>query len=1081
MANASGLDKHSTSNSENPTVNRSDSVNLQPSIELSPLRDLEQFRKRRKVDSIGSNRQSRRNIRIASDEDDQMTSQPLRSGRDLEHNVTEQVSPIEIESEEDSHDFAMDQAVVPSRRDPVRSATAPKEVPSKNSRISSTIQDQKLPVHRANCLETDLSLEYPESDQESIRFQGEAARVHASDKGIFSTTKTSGKHVQSPIGLARSPYSVQNEFIQRQMRIRQPASDPFELSEEEMQPLVLSPVMPHLKRIPKLPLKQHNIVDFTVHGYGPLNQDLKSSSILQLSDEGLRFFDKSRDRVEDKHAFLDYNIIRNWSWVEEVNTISVLLNKVNPKMSSKEIYISLTRDESSRMIRELQKDLKDVPKVMHRYDPNPSAERVKACRESHSRLVERMQPESRRKRSPHKTDELLLGTCKKEAEPILRTVAPEELYQYSQSDGQETTKICQDIYQSGILRKSPTSIPLPTGRNQRSRPGDERNLLVDDSTTEKVTKLVHSTRESLPSPDHLKSKPRTRSADKKADPVHSIDTRIKEALLVYPNIKGQNSVTLYNDDLDRLKPNEFLNDSIVEFYLRYNYDQMDAETRDNAHIFNTFFYHRLTQKRERGEPNSGYESVRKWTSKGKGVDLFSKRLVVIPINENLHWYLAVIVNLDKVVFGDDVKRKQEASFIRQIDSIEESGAGQESAKTSKLLSTENLLAELEDHESDDDKTATDQSGSGPKSKSPRINWSGKHNTYNASARRILKTPSRSLLGSAEAAIEVTEPGEVASQPAAVQDSLSLSEKISLEERQRLLANHVRTTQDSETTTLENLTIESSEDDGIKAATYSKKTKGKKPTKLFSKGGTHISEDVPTIIILDSLGSSHPSVHKKLKSYLVAEAKDKKDQILDASQFATCKADVPSQDNFSDCGLFLIQYADTLLRQPEIVKYLLNRVEFDSVESQQAHKKWFKNLFQIDRIPRRRAEMIQQILQLSEPYRQHAAAEKERRKLEKRAAKLLVEAGGRDETRTDQHDLDSSGSVVVEKTENIPISTKVIPAMSGLEKSGVDAVQEPSSLDHSVDHKSRHINTETFQKRLDRGDPHEDSIDPIDML
>lgn len=44
----------------------------------------------------------------------------------------------------------------------------------------------------------------------------------------------------------------------------------------------------------------------------------------------------------------------------------------------------------------------------------------------------------------------------------------------------------------------------------------------------------------------------------------------------------------------------------------------------------------------------GYETVRQWTRK---VDLFAKRYIVVPINENMHWYLAILCNMDQLVPG----------------------------------------------------------------------------------------------------------------------------------------------------------------------------------------------------------------------------------------------------------------------------------------------------------------------------------------------------------------------------------------------------------------------------------------------
>ncbi|OAQ27071.1 cysteine proteinase [Linnemannia elongata AG-77] len=61
---------------------------------------------------------------------------------------------------------------------------------------------------------------------------------------------------------------------------------------------------------------------------------------------------------------------------------------------------------------------------------------------------------------------------------------------------------------------------------------------------------------------------------------------------------------------------------------------------EQVYIFNTFFYQRLLSKPVKGATSS-YNSIKNWTAK---VDIFSKKYIIVPIHENLHWYLVVIVN-----------------------------------------------------------------------------------------------------------------------------------------------------------------------------------------------------------------------------------------------------------------------------------------------------------------------------------------------------------------------------------------------------------------------------------------------------
>lgn len=97
-------------------------------------------------------------------------------------------------------------------------------------------------------------------------------------------------------------------------------------------------------------------------------------------------------------------------------------------------------------------------------------------------------------------------------------------------------------------------------------------------------------------------------------------------------------------DLERLAPHEFLNDNIIGFYIRFLEDHLqrcNAEVAKRVYFFNSYFFARLTNS-PRGRRSINYEGVEKWT---RSVDLFSYDYIIIPINEDAHWYLAIICNL----------------------------------------------------------------------------------------------------------------------------------------------------------------------------------------------------------------------------------------------------------------------------------------------------------------------------------------------------------------------------------------------------------------------------------------------------
>jgi sentrin-specific protease 1 len=89
-----------------------------------------------------------------------------------------------------------------------------------------------------------------------------------------------------------------------------------------------------------------------------------------------------------------------------------------------------------------------------------------------------------------------------------------------------------------------------------------------------------------------------------------------------------------------LKPNTWLNDEIVNFYmclLQERDDQLSAASngaRKRSHYFNSFF---ITKLLENGTYN--YGNVKRWTKK---FDVFAMDRVFMPVNlSNTHWTLAV--------------------------------------------------------------------------------------------------------------------------------------------------------------------------------------------------------------------------------------------------------------------------------------------------------------------------------------------------------------------------------------------------------------------------------------------------------
>ncbi|KAG1766438.1 cysteine proteinase [Suillus occidentalis] len=119
------------------------------------------------------------------------------------------------------------------------------------------------------------------------------------------------------------------------------------------------------------------------------------------------------------------------------------------------------------------------------------------------------------------------------------------------------------------------------------------------------------------------------------------DTQV-HALLCKKGVISKVARESVNDrDLSRLLPGQWLNDEIINFYgamiLTRSESSRDPTAKRrmlDVHYFSTFFWPKLK--------NEGYEQGRlaKWTKK---IDIFSKDVILIPINHNnSHWTGAAI-------------------------------------------------------------------------------------------------------------------------------------------------------------------------------------------------------------------------------------------------------------------------------------------------------------------------------------------------------------------------------------------------------------------------------------------------------
>lgn len=369
---------------------------------------------------------------------------------------------------------------------------------------------------------------------------------------------------------------------------------------------------------------------------------------------------------------------------------------------------------------------------------------------------------------------------------------------------------------------------------------------------------------------------------------HNLASAWHSRPLVFPNsTPAEWKDLLEARDLERLDDGEYLNDNLIEFYLKYLKNQLEQsspETAKKVYFFNTFFFASLTRKGRRG---INYDAVQKWT---RSIDIFSYDYVVVPICESQHWYVAIICNLP-TLFKDrgigemlledseDEPRQtlQDNSFRDPFVELSAGSPDRGSVQTTALLVGESvsLIKEtetpIEQYPSRFDGLSLE-----PFLKSPEIEteYCAAQTTNGNSEFGT----SDQFLPDAQAAKQVVQNPE---QKEKDTTPTELGEKVSCR--------------------------------GFNMKAHIEKKKKRKPPP----SGPRIDPNIPLIITFDSLGLSHPQTNKALKDYLAAEGKAKRAIELNTSQLKGITAKkIPHQENYSDCGLFLLGYIAKFLEGPK---------------------------------------------------------------------------------------------------------------------------------------------------------------------
>jgi Ulp1 family protease len=93
-------------------------------------------------------------------------------------------------------------------------------------------------------------------------------------------------------------------------------------------------------------------------------------------------------------------------------------------------------------------------------------------------------------------------------------------------------------------------------------------------------------------------------------------------------------VSISTSDHNQLDDGKWLNDNLLDMFMCWIV-RKPTTSKSKVHVFSTHFYSTLRDE--------GVNTVSCWTTR-KGIDVFSKKYIFIPIHSDQHWSLFVVLN-----------------------------------------------------------------------------------------------------------------------------------------------------------------------------------------------------------------------------------------------------------------------------------------------------------------------------------------------------------------------------------------------------------------------------------------------------
>ncbi|NWT96286.1 SENP6 protease, partial [Urocynchramus pylzowi] len=397
-----------------------------------------------------------------------------------------------------------------------------------------------------------------------------------------------------------------------------------------------------------------------------------------------------------------------------------------------------------------------------------------------------------------------------------------------------------------------------------------------------------------------------------------------EKLIVYPPSPAKGGISVTNEDLHCLNEGEFLNDVIIDFYLKYLVlEKLKKEDADRIHVFSSFFYKRLNQRERRNIHETSNLSIQQkrhgrvktWT---RHVDIFEKDFIFVPLNEAAHWFLAVICfpGLEKPKYEPNPHFHENAAMPMKCSSSDG-----ESSTPSPLPNE--LDAQNSPSKSTAKKTFTKKYSTALIDPNTEI-----EDSESSCCRRSPCRGKSAFKKLNQIDSDVEEPNTVESachkldhrtlDENGIQGEFTAASQ-SMDGLHKIRLNYSEDSADGSKLNEDELidfsedqdNQEDSSDDGGLADDNCNSEMGQwylKPTICKQ----------PCILLMDSLrGPSRSNVVKTLREYLEVEWEVRKGSKRSFSKevMKGSNPKVPQQNNFSDCGVYILQYVESFFENP----------------------------------------------------------------------------------------------------------------------------------------------------------------------